>query len=317
MGFRADIPMGDFAKTNPHLAEAFGLEATPTLQPKEALDDSSISRSMITDSVVYKTPGLLHYGAVSRSTSQALCSWPLVVWDVNGYYYALGVGFRASRKQLLRAYEARGGQEDEYLTYVFSQLLSASVRRAYDAQPLGVKFLDRYVEMDLKRRALQVARERRAAGIETTPAEVLDEWGFVAPDKDHSEVGKDHFSQLEGGETLSAERVDIPKESGENTPKTTTDTWPYNYYGWRLSTLRDHVQDLQSMQAWQEAIAAECHRQRAVVSFAVGLIGHSRLGRMLTLSVESTTVVFISTEHVGSIDELAVQAVQRLTNARG
>lgn len=316
MGFRADIPMGDFAKTNPYLAEAFGLEASPSLQPKEVLDDSSVSRPLITDPVVYKTPGLLHYGAVSRSTSQALCSWPSVVWDVNGYYHALGVGFRASRRDLLRAYEARGGQEDEYLTYAFSQLLNAGLRRVYDAQPLGVKFLDRYVEMELKRRAHQAARERQAAGYEVTPEEVLDEWGFVAG-KDHLKVEKDHFSQLEEGEDLPAERVDIPKEPGEDVPEAPVDEWPYNYYGWRLSTIRDHVQDLQNMQAWQEAIAAECYRLGVVVSFAVGLIGHSRLGRIMTLSVESTTVVFISTEHVGSIDQLAVQAAKRLNNARG
>lgn len=316
MGFRADIPMGDFAKTNPYLAEAFGLEASPSLQPKEALDTPA-AKSKVIDATVYNTPRLVHDGAVSRSTSQVLDSWPSVVWDVNGYYHALGVGFRASRKQLLRAYYARGGQEDEYLTYVFSQLLNAAVRRIYDAQPLGVKFLDRYVEMELKRRAHQAARDRRAAGENVTPAEVLDEWGFVAPDKDHSEAAKDHFSQLEEGEDLPAERVDIPRETGEDVPETKTETWPYNYYGWRLSVLRDDAQDLANMQAWQEAIAEECHRLGVVVNFAVGLIGHSRLGRIMTLSVESTTVVFIAIEHVGSIDELAVQAVQRLKNARG
>ncbi len=317
MGFRADIPMGDFAKTNPYLAEAFGLEASATLQQKEVLDDPPVFRPVITDSIVYKTPGLLHYGAVSRSTSQALCSWPSVVWDVNGYYHALGVGFRASRKQLLRAYEARGGQGDEYLTFVFAQLLNAGVRKAYDAQPLGSRFLDLYVEMELKRRAHQIARERRAAGYEATPEEVLDEWGFVASGQDHSKVEKDHFSQLEEGEDLPAARVDIPKEPGEDVPEAPVENWPYNYYGWRLSTLRDHAEDVLIMKAWQEAIAEECHRQNVVVSFAVGLIGHDRLGRMMTLSVQSTTVVFISIEHVESIGELAPQAVQRLTKARG
>lgn len=317
MGFRADIPMGDFAKTNPYLAEAFGLEASPTLQPKEALDDTKVSRAVITDSVVYKTPGLLHYGAVSRSTSQVLEAWPSVVWDVNGYYHALGVGFRATRKQLLRAYHAQSGQHDEYLTYVFSQLLSPVIRRIYDAQPLGATFLDQYVEMALKRRALQAARRRQAAGEAITPKEVLDEWGFVIPEKDPSRPEKDHFSQREEGEGPSEEQVDIPKESREDTPETPTEDWPYNYYGWRLSTIRDHAEDLRSMQAWQEAIAAECHRRGVVVRFAVGLIGHSRLGRIMTLSVASDTVVFISTEHVGSIDELAVQAVQRLQNAQG
>lgn len=316
MGFRADISMGEFAKTNPYLAEAFGLEASAILPPQETLD-TQFSRSMTVDSVVYKTPGLISDGAVSRSTSQVLEAWPSVVWDVNGYYHILGVGFRASKKQLLRAYNARGGQEDEYLTYVFSQLLSAAVRRIYDAQPLGAKFLDRYVEMKLKRRAYQVARMRRAAGIDTTPAEVLDEWGFKLPDQDLPKAKKDHFSQVEEDEDPPQEQVDIPKETREDVPERPTETWPYNYYGWRLGTLRDHVADLQIMQAWQEAIVEECYRLGVVTSFAVGLIGHSRLGRLTTLSVGSTTVVFISTEHVDSIDELAVHAVKRLTHTRG
>src|SRR5690349_24850828 len=98
--------MGDFAKTNPYLAEAFGLEASPSLQPKEVLD-APPTRPAVVDATLYSTPRLAHDGAVFRSTSQVLDSWPSVVWDVNGYYHVLGVGFRASRRQLLRAYYAR------------------------------------------------------------------------------------------------------------------------------------------------------------------------------------------------------------------
>ena len=167
--------------------------------------------------------------------------------------------------------------------------------------------------MELKLRAHRVSQERRAAGVNSSPAEVLDEWGFVAPKQDPSKVTKDHLTQLDEGEKLPGEQVDIPKEAGEDSTKTPAQDWPYNYYGWRLGTLRDHAEDIQNMQAWQEAIAEECHRLGVVTSFAVGLIGHSRLGRITTLSVGTTMVVFISTEHVGSIDELAVQAVKRLT----
>jgi hypothetical protein len=60
------------------------------------------------------------WGPVDISTETALePAWDLV-WDVNGYYRALGVvwPYKASRKALRLAYQERGGPDDEYLSCI-------------------------------------------------------------------------------------------------------------------------------------------------------------------------------------------------------
>src|SRR5438067_12657373 len=88
------------------------------------------------------------WGPVDISTQTCLeRAWDLI-WDVNGYYRALGVQwpFKDGRKDLRVAYHERGGPDDEYLTYVFKQLLQPKVRSDYDKSPLGSRFRDKYVE---------------------------------------------------------------------------------------------------------------------------------------------------------------------------
>jgi hypothetical protein len=125
-----------------------GLKADPkpTLNPKEQKED-----------LIYQAT----LGPVDMSTQTALeGAWDLI-WDVNGYYRALGVGwpFRARKIDLRVAYQERGGKDSEYLTYVLKQLLDPEVRAAYDKTPLGKRFRDKYLELEEERLAAKVAQE--------------------------------------------------------------------------------------------------------------------------------------------------------------
>jgi hypothetical protein len=308
VGFREDVPLEDFIDLTPYAREVF-LSGTRT--------GGTSSSFMIGPPVKppeehYLTP--IVAGGVVRTftTCRELVSWPSVVWDVNGYYHSLEVGFRATRRQLLAAYIRLNGQDSDYLTYVFKQLLTPDVRRRYDAAPLGTLFYDRYVEEQIRRRAQEMAKEWKLQ-----PEDVLRNWGF----KTEEEVEEDQAAPAEqdGGEpdAESDEEVDIPQESGEDgitSPARPEEPWPYAYFLWRLRNGDHHPGSIipDGMRQWQQAIAAECHRRGEVVRFAVGMMG-SRVGsRVATMSVAEATVVFIAADRLDEIDQLAPEAVNRL-----
>lgn len=296
MPFREDVPIADFIQSNPFLNHAFGASgqaATFTFAPPSP------------DAVIYPNPSQTRTGVLTRSTENALVPWPAVVWDVNGYYHALGVGFNATRKQLMRGYNARDGQSSDYLTYVFAQLLDEAVRRSYDACPLGTKFFDRYIEEEIRRRAVEQASRR---GMEAE--DVLEEWGFIV--------------EREGGEddlivpgVVEEDEVDIPQEEGEDSPVTPEqEPWPYTYFAWRLKRREDRLENVEIMRRWQEAIVAECQARKISLQFAVGIMGEKQGSRIMTMSVSGATVVFIATNAVEMMQELAPLAVVRLTQHR-
>jgi hypothetical protein len=258
-------------------------------------------------------PRVAGSGPVVCSSSRELESWPSVVWDVNGYYHALGVGFRATRKQLLNAYNQLNGQDDDYLTYVFKQLLTPGIRRAYDATPLGAIFIDHYVETKLKRMAQEQAqRLRRVFGERAKTAEqILADMGFVIDNGD-----LDDACQPDGDapENPVEDGVDIPQEAQEDVhigSKPQAAKWPYTYYVWKLTYTQRYGSDhAPVMQEWQEMISAACHQRGATVRFAVGLMGGGRAWDVM--SVEGDKVAFISIESIGRMHELAHHAALRL-----
>lgn len=237
-------------------------------------------------------------GVLVCSSGMELESWPSIVWDVNWYYWVLGVHFRATRRQLADAYRDRHGEDDAYLTYVFSQLLNPGVRRAYDARPLGSIFWDKYVDQKVRANA-----QRLAATSQMEADEILRQWGYVDIDE---------TADQEGDST----EVDIPQESGEDvaaSPK-----WGYTFYMWRIRTFVISEKDLRLARIWQEAILAECHRHQVRARFAVGIMGSPRLGSdVALLSVKGATVLFVSTSvDTGDIERLAVIARNLLVPLR-
>lgn len=288
--------MNDFVRSHSHLAQEFGLTYDPPVLTGIG-DDIAMPPFPAAPRPQdhYLEPQKVRAGQAARSTSLELAAWPSVVWDVNGYYHCLGVGWAASRKQLMQGYLAADGQSDDYLTYVLSQLLNPRVRREYDACPQGTKYFDRYVEAEIKRRAAAMA-EVYGTSAET----VLNNWGF--------EFVRDD------------EEVDIPQEDGEDrrssTPAPESASWPYGYYLWRLRRADEVLVTVEAMQCWQEAIAAECQRRKVVLSFGVGAMGPRAGSVAQVMSVDGVTVVFAPLHRLHEIEVLAPHAVNRLLSSQ-
>lgn len=298
MGFREDIPMDGFVQSNPVLADGFGWAKAPGTGMKILDAGSVVLPSRDAESCL--TPMNVSQGARTRSTSLALESWPSVVWDVNGYYHALGVGFRATRRQLMDAYLRLDGPNDAYLTYVFKRLLDPQVRRKYDACPLGRKLFDLYARQEVEERARRIARQHR---VDTE--DVLRGWGLLSePDSDSED----------GPVPTSSETLDIPQEAREDglVPDDDPEPWPYSFYLWRVRGTDRWFSDSDAMREWQEAIAAECQRRGVVTTFAVGAMGHHLRPVVRVLSEGGVTVILIAIGQLDRIDELAPDAVDRL-----
>lgn len=306
--------MDAFVQSNPVLADGFGWAKVPAADIMAEMVNGPTS-PWADDEDCYPTPLAVSTGPSTRSTSLDLESWPSVVWDVNGYYHALGVGFRATRKQLRIAYYQLGGPNDAYLTYVFKQLLDSQVRRQYDACELGEVFLDRYVEAALKERARKVAQQ-----FGMPPEKVMEGWGFTVVEPDYEpEPDTEEEAEPDSDSVQSqSEPVDIPQEAGDDgrVPVTRSEPWPYSFYLWRMRRRDRWFSDSDVMRRWQEAIAAECYRRGKAVTFAVGVMGKRMGPDPRVLSADGTRVALIAIDQFDRIDQLAPEAVDRLTNLR-
>jgi hypothetical protein len=224
------------------------------------------------------------YGPSWCSTETALDIDPRWCWDVNGYYRALGVHWRASRRELMVAYRNQAGDKDVWRTYVFKQLLNDDIRREYDRAPLGEPYLDEFVQESLKRKAHAEAYRRTRNGNETHRDQVLDEWGLAA----HSE------HEVAPVDTDPGDGQDDGRHPG---------LWEYSYYLWRTI----HT-DVDILRRWQELLVAELSAQGYTVRFAVGLIGKSKT-KVVIADGEEDFIFFVSEEH-DPTPETAAEAVR-------
>lgn len=305
MGFRDEIRLDDFIASSAELTEVLGHTTVGfSFEGQSVSFFPSVPPRLDEDYLIFDTPALYGSGASSRSTCTDVESWPTVVWDVNGYYHALGVGFRATKKQLMTAYRMRGGPDDARLTYYFQQLLNPQIRRLYDAAPLGSIFFDRYVEEDIRRRAHEMAAQLAQRGISVTPEDMLEQMGFV----------RVQDLPQEEGELDTAEAS--PENEDQALPpalEPADEPWPYTYYLWRVKAQDPRDRDIEHMSRWQDLIAQSCAEQGLKISFAVGLMGQHKNGsRIVTMSVDETTVVFIAQDAVDDMEELARSAMNRL-----
>lgn len=108
-------------------------------------------------------------GPLVFSTSTVIQPFPLVKWDVNGYYRDLGVSVEATKKEMVDAYTEAQGHEDARRTYVLKQLLNSVIRRKYDAVPLGSVFVDRYI-LEGSARFLEASEERAPEVLDSPPS---------------------------------------------------------------------------------------------------------------------------------------------------
>lgn len=203
-------------------------------------------------------PRLEGDGPVEFSTCVDLAVPPGWVHDVNGYYRELGVSWRASRADLRRAYQRLEGYRSPRLTYVLSQLLNEATRRAYDRQPLGQPFPDRYVLRAIVREAQRRQAERATrAGLPVDDpvaalAQVLAGMGYdVDPDRVDSAP--------EASDDVAPAREQHPQH------------FPYAYYLWRADGA-DHAR----LARWQLDLVRALSSRGVVARIAVGHVGEGR-----------------------------------------
>lgn len=225
------------------------------------------------------------------STSTALTPSPQVCWDVNGYYRALGVHWKATGKELMKAYQALGPMPSAYQTYAFKQLRNPEIRREYDRAPLGHPFLnDDYVQDFLKKEAAKEAQRRSASGVPTTAREVIEEKYRIVSDEPLETVD----------EAASASQTPELSEA----PSTVT-RWPYGYFLWKS---KNH--DTERLREWQELLVRAFAEQQEVVALAVGHMA-GMAHRYVVGRVGTQHVIFLNDEQTPT-EELAGSAAKAL-----
>jgi hypothetical protein len=243
------------------------------------------------DQLRYEKPVRLGWGPARWSTSMALVPMERVCHDVNGYYRELEVDWRATKKELKEAYQAKDGQSSARLTYVFKQLLDPVTREVYDKSPKGELFLDDYTEDDLKRRAHEEAARRSGLGQTATRDDVLDDWGYKVLD-----------DTPDGVDSVKAVRNDRPRRAART-------AWGYSYWAWQT---KDFVQNESRLRQWQELLAVAAAQHGEIPEVVLGVTSMSDQPYMLE-DVAGDRVVFFSTETEPTA-EIAVQVIEALQN---
>lgn len=217
----------------------------------------------------FGVPTRLGRGPLVWSTCTALVPLERVCWDVNGYYRELGVHWRATRRELMRAYQAKNGQRSPRLTYVFKQLLAAETREAYDRMPRGEVFLDAYTDAELKQKAHQESGRRASKGKLVSAEQILDEWGYaILPD----------------------DEVDSVSPMGKDLEQPGSEPWEYSFYAWKTSS---YLPDERRLRRWQELLATAATRYGVRPGMIIGMTALSDQPFMLE-NVNGHPVVFFS-----------------------
>lgn len=270
MGFREDLDLGEVL---PLYRE--GIDGKTPTAPDYS--DVKIPRSLYATPLTEKTtafPKQVGNGPSTCSTVTALEPFPAHVWDTNGYYSALGVSSRASRKQLREGYQAVGGQSSVWITYCLSQLLDPSTRRAYDLTPLGSRFMDRYEQKALKDRAKAEARRKGVA-----PEQVLDDWGYALHPEDPYEEPDGQMPEPENLTDLEemGQRDDVEVE------------WVFSYFLWRTGQ-----RSIDRLAEWQTLLISALARRGKTPPLAVGYVGNQPHPYVVG-KVGTTHIVFLNT----------------------
>jgi hypothetical protein len=236
------------------------------------------------------------------STETGLALRPEVIHDANGYYRSLGFTFpylRITRKQLRLAAFEHDAANDERKMHNLKQLLDPEIRAKYDLVPFWERFVDKYFQAWLKERALREAREanqhRAPWQKETTPEDLLREWGFGV--QQDPEEGEEPPPELETPEVSDPDAtVKIP--------------WTYSYYVWRSD-----CDDTDRLGRWQELLIAEFVQVGAKRRFAVGFVGRQP-HEWVAGEVRGNHVLYIN-EDVEPNQELAAKAVKQFLADEG
>jgi len=170
---------------------------------------------------------------------------PSRIYDVNGFYAALGVEPGADRHTLAKAYVALGGHGDPRLTEIMSILLDPDKRRAYDRMLPHQRFADTETVQRLTN-AESARRLREADPLSSVfDTENVRSGGQNTRESVHETAGR------------------VPGNVTE-----TDLTWGYAYYLWGVTYSASETADLP---LWQQAvITALGALPGAAQQFAVG-----------------------------------------------
>jgi hypothetical protein len=256
----------------------------------------------ITDPRPYEPEQPMLFGRqdmVETSTCTDLAIQPGVIWDVNGYYRTLGIPFPhrpVTRRSLMRAYQAAGGENDPWTTYCFNQLLDEAERRAYDASPLGEPYMDdrwsEYLRNEAKKEVHRRIARGEWSGEESENPEarqrVLKEWNAYIPGPDD------------------------PPPAPPALPRTVHLTW--SYYLWRCSYRA--VSDVTPrLDEWRTLLVKEFRARKIQIRFCVGFLGKEPHPWM-RIEWERHLVFFLNVDQVPT-KEYAVQAAEHTQRELG
>lgn len=256
------------------------------------------SQRLHTDSPIVYGEGPVDF---TTCTDVARVYPPYHVWDVEGYYRALGVSHLATRRDLRRRFLEIDGHSSERLTWIVKTLLDQAQRHEYDMLPLGARWIeDPWVQDDIKKKAAVEAQKRRMMGWESSAEAVLNEWGFKQVE---DEFGPEGLNTNNNKEALREQQ--LAEQDG-----VINDAWCYSYFMWRTTNTTA------PMQQWQEMLLAAASRSKYVGKMAIGLLGKAENAFAIE-NIHGHTVVFISDGHEPSnsiadeaITQLAVKATQ-------
>jgi hypothetical protein len=188
-----------------------------------------------------------------QASSCTEVAWrPEACWDVCGYYAALGVHWKASRHELMRAYHQLGGQDDERLTYILGQLINRQLRAEYDTTwPWELFLADRDMMAVFQKIAQAIARRRSGLhGGEVTASDVMREYG----------VNTRRYGE---------ERPEDPAE--RDTPATIQKSLDWlEHWSWYTLGMNEPPEDASKLQEWQRMLVAAFAAKGQIVRFAVG-----------------------------------------------
>lgn len=173
------------------------------------------------------------------STCLAVEPFPSFIWDVNGYYAALGVSPWATRREIREAYQAKEGWTDVRLTHIVRQLLNEKIRADYDAVPLGSTFFDRFVEETVRREMEREAFNERA----------------FDPDAETEPIDLDA--------SLNKAFQVVDTASGRE---------QYAETGWGYYLWASNCRDVERLARWRHYLAETIGREGRIIQIAVGFM---------------------------------------------
>lgn len=214
-------------------------------------------------------------GPTLVSTSTTLVPMKaLPIWDVNGYYRAIGVSwpYRPTRKQMMEAYRDSDGGNNTYATYAFQRLRDDELRSKYDRRRLGEPMDDLFRWQDVRRMAADFAAQQSAQlGRAITIDDILGE-DLVSRMKAQVEAERQVSEKQSERKNKTEDEPEVkPEVEPEREVSAPPFVWPYAYYLWNSRAFDD-----ERLSRWQEMLVAACIRRGLSLQVAVGYLGRTR-----------------------------------------